>query len=642
MMINEKRYTWTNAVLLCLLAIMPVLLLAQIRVVDSLENELNNPQLSDADRIANMLARAEAYRQVDIVKAQKQGEETLQAAQKHGEPALTFKALMSLGVTLISSLEYSLALEHFIKAANICDAYASEDIWKKRKAQALINIGGVHWAEGEFQKAKEYLQSSIAILQTINEPIVLADNLVALGTIAENLGQLDEGLDFLNQAIPIYRQQNNSKGLAGAYSFIGDIYLKKKDGQKALYYKNKNLDILKSLDSPVSLLKAYAGVGIAHLELNNPYQAKPNLLTAARLAEKAGDKETLSVICRQLAKCYELVGAPDSAIHYWKNYEQHIKAIYDKEKARQRQELELKFHIQQEKQENALMKQTAEAAQLRSKVLIYTNIFFVILAALIVWFLARIRYKNKQLALLNQQMQDANEELRQISTEKKFLATLLAHDLRHPLTLIQLSLFELQSANNSQKATLLKEMEEAANNIEEMSRRIMDVENMDQGASLSIEMRAVNAWDVLCKTKAEFEGYATKKHIAVVLAMPAESNKPLLAKADPYFLTRIINNLLSNAIKYAPDGTTVTLKAQKEANSIQFLVIDQGPGLDQADQAKVFQQMPKLKPKASHGESSMGYGLFIAKRYVEAMGGRIAVNSDLNKGSTFIVELPQA
>lgn len=640
-MINEKLHKWVKRLLITVFALYPAIMPAQLRVVDSLEDELNKPGLSQADRIATMLAGAEAYRQVDIEKAKQLGVKTLEAAKKYKDPQLEFKALMSLGVTLISSLEYSQALEYFIHAANICDTYQSDPAWRKRKAQALINMGGVYWSDGEFPKAKEYIQSSNAILKTLDEPVVFADNLVALGTIAEHLNELDEGLGYLTQAVEIYRQQNSQKGLAGAYSFIGDIYLEKKDSNKALHYKNLSLSIRKSLDSPRDLLKAYAGVGEAHLNLNNAAAAKPYLLKAASLAENTRDIESQNAIYRQLAECYERIAQPDSAIFYWKAYEQHIQDNYDKEKAKQLQKLENQYQTQQKKQEYALMKQKAESAQFRNTVLIFTNIFFAVLVALIVWFLTRIRYKNKQLAVLNQQLQEANEELLQTSTEKKFLTTLLAHDLRHPLTLIQLNLHELKTSGVSQSSDLLNEMETAVNKIEEMSRRIMDVENMGQGVSLSIELGAVNAFDTLCKSKAEFEPYAAKKHIAITLQSLSEGQSPLV-KADPYFLNRVINNLLSNAIKYAPDHTVVNLDVKKEADRIQFLVADHGPGLDKIDQAKVFQQSQQLKPKALHGEYSMGYGLFIAKRYVEAMGGSIMLNSLPGKGSTFIVELPAA
>ncbi|MHB0938697.1 MAG: sensor histidine kinase [Armatimonadota bacterium] len=113
-----------------------------------------------------------------------------------------------------------------------------------------------------------------------------------------------------------------------------------------------------------------------------------------------------------------------------------------------------------------------------------------------------------------------------------------------------------------------------------------------------------------------------------------------LVSADQDRLERILMNLLSNALKYSPPDTPVTLSAQATGDEVMVSVTDQGPGIPPEDQAHLFQQF--YRAKGTRKTEGIGLGLFITRLLVEAHGGRIRVESEVGKGSTFIFTLPVA
>ncbi len=117
--------------------------------------------------------------------------------------------------------------------------------------------------------------------------------------------------------------------------------------------------------------------------------------------------------------------------------------------------------------------------------------------------------------------------------------------------------------------------------------------------------------------------------------------QPSFAQLDRVAFGVVLDNLLSNAVKYSPRGSTVHLSLEREQGELVCRVCDQGPGIDEQDQERLFQPGVRLSAQPTEGESSTGYGLSIAKKIVGRFGGRIWCESYLGQGATFCVSLPE-
>ena len=109
---------------------------------------------------------------------------------------------------------------------------------------------------------------------------------------------------------------------------------------------------------------------------------------------------------------------------------------------------------------------------------------------------------------------------------------------------------------------------------------------------------------------------------------------------DPDRIGQAIDNLVSNAIKYSPHGSIVHVTLAQKDNEAQISVQDEGPGLSEEDQSKLFGAFQKLSATPTDGEKSTGLGLSIVKKIVEAHNGSVEVWSQLGSGSTFSFTIP--
>ena len=109
---------------------------------------------------------------------------------------------------------------------------------------------------------------------------------------------------------------------------------------------------------------------------------------------------------------------------------------------------------------------------------------------------------------------------------------------------------------------------------------------------------------------------------------------------DRVAMLSVLDNLVSNAIKYSPLGKQVRVGVGNGSAGVVCEVRDEGPGLSQEDQARLFQKGVRLTPRPTAGESSTGYGLAVAKDLMAKLGGEIWCESELGQGARFFIRLP--
>jgi signal transduction histidine kinase len=133
-----------------------------------------------------------------------------------------------------------------------------------------------------------------------------------------------------------------------------------------------------------------------------------------------------------------------------------------------------------------------------------------------------------------------------------------------------------------------------------------------------------------------YESMANNKDLRFV----CEQSGSAVVWADRIALAAVLDNLFSNSVKYSPPGKEIRVRFRSEAGQVVCTVEDEGPGLSVEDQARLFQQGVRLSSIPTGGETSTGFGLYIAKRLVERMGGAIWCDAAPGQGSRFSFRLP--
>ena len=130
------------------------------------------------------------------------------------------------------------------------------------------------------------------------------------------------------------------------------------------------------------------------------------------------------------------------------------------------------------------------------------------------------------------------------------------------------------------------------------------------------------------------EATAHPRRVKIVL----QPSGPVPARGDPRSIIQILVNLVGNAVRHSPRGATVTLSFESAGGYARAHVSDQGPGIDPADQQRIFERFERVKG----GEGGTGLGLAIARRLAHSMGGDILLDSAPGRGSRFTLSLPSA
>lgn len=225
---------------------------------------------------------------------------------------------------------------------------------------------------------------------------------------------------------------------------------------------------------------------------------------------------------------------------------------------------------------------------------------------------------------------------RQREEELSFMAG-VAHDLRNPLTALSVAVQTLalqQGVPSEEKLRKTVELlQRQIGRLDRIVSDLLDAARIEAGRfELRFEPRDVRA---LARESAELFRTVSAIH-TVEVVVPDE---PVVIQCDPVRVEQVLNNLLSNAIKYSPRGGPVTVTVAREGNEAVVAVTDRGIGIPPEEVPHIFDPFRRAV-SAREAIPGVGLGLAVARRIVEAHGGRIEVDSTPGVGSTFRVRLP--
>jgi len=234
------------------------------------------------------------------------------------------------------------------------------------------------------------------------------------------------------------------------------------------------------------------------------------------------------------------------------------------------------------------------------------------------------------------------QHIQEVNKSKSDFISLVTHELRLPMTSIKgyadLLNSGMAGALNDQQMQFLSVIRRNLTRMSDLIRDLGDINRMDSGR-MKFEAQKFDiqdtVHDVAENLREAISGRNQTLTIEMTEALPA-------VYADPTRVSQILTNLLSNANKYSPDGRGITIRVKQNGDFLQISVIDNGIGISQEDQARLFTQFFRAESQEVRQQQGWGLGLSIVKRMVEAQGGGIEFESTVGEGSTFSFTLPLA
>ncbi len=244
-----------------------------------------------------------------------------------------------------------------------------------------------------------------------------------------------------------------------------------------------------------------------------------------------------------------------------------------------------------------------------------------------------------QNARLFHEIEDKGRQLEIASKHKSQFLANMSHELRTPLNAIlgytELILDSIYGEAPEKMRSVLERVQTNGKHLLGLINDVLDLSKIEAG-QLTLALSDYSLADLVQGVYVAVEPLATQKNLA--LTTNVASGLPV-GRGDERRLAQVLLNLVGNAIKFTETGE-VAIEASCANGSFSVAVRDSGPGIAAADQAKIFEEFQQVDNTPTRQKGGTGLGLAISKRIVELHGGRIVVDSELGKGSTFTIKLP--
>ncbi len=240
------------------------------------------------------------------------------------------------------------------------------------------------------------------------------------------------------------------------------------------------------------------------------------------------------------------------------------------------------------------------------------------------------------------ELEKANAELRELDRLKSEFVSTVSHELRTPLNIIighaEILQDELFGPLNDRQKRYVDNILHSARHLLELVENILDLSRIESG-KLELNLQPFDVAQAVDEVRALLDPLAERKDIRVVVRIDPDLKQIV---ADRLRFKQILYNLMSNAVKFTPNGGRVDVTVERLPNEwVQIVVRDTGIGIPQEHLETIFERFRQLDSSFSREWEGTGLGLALTREFVRLHGGKIEVQSQVGKGSTFTVLLPQ-
>lgn len=519
--------------------------------------------------------------------------------------------------------------------------------------RTLGNLATIVKNDGDLELAKKYYFQAIDIAREIGDDVLASQLGNNLAGIYFNKNQLDSALILYEKAVEVNKAGNDEYFTSLSLSNIGKVYNAKKKFEIAETYLKEGFEVGAKINDTYCMANA-----LNHLSDNYFYQKEyAKAISAANKGlEILGENGEMAIkieLFQCLGNSYEAQGNFELALANQKLYHTFSDSIYNIEKSKQINDLKIKYEVAQKETENQLLKSEKETAQrtIRNRGYIGIGLILALIFA-IGWGTSYYRanklkkthneeltnlvaQKTADLKAANNSLLKMNENLEQANYELRTFNFIASHDIKEPIRNIgnyaglvfkklpndlKLSLgeyFKTISSSTSQLYTLIEDFARYTTLSKEESIEKSEVDLNELVNSIE---------NLLTETIEKQNGKIINNGLPII-------------KTNSSLLYTSLKNLIENGLKFNEStNPIVEISYNITSTHHEIRVQDNGIGVDEAFQDKIFEMFKRLHNRGEYEGS--GIGLAIVKLCTEKLNGNIEIKSKENGGSEFILSLP--
>lgn len=589
---------------------------------------------------------------------------------------------------------------YLTKALQITDLVDEERL----TAKVHFDLGNLYNRKGYTHVALEHLQKAIDFYEQYNDSMFLVYNYNAIAGTYQSIGDFEKSTYYFKQAISIDLARNDVNLLTNLYNNLGVTYWKlEKNYDTARYFLNKAIATIPPVqDSVMYELVFKLNLGGLEVDAGNYQEALRLLLEVSKLDLPYQDNYKVSALLINLGVAYKDNNRLDSARYYiqkglnlaesveandnmlnayqglyeldsiqgefnsaLKNYKlrEKIKDSIASESVKNRiAELEI-IHKTEKKEnenrqlsrENELQSNVIQKQHTINTIIIIAVVFLLVFIYLLLQNRQKLNHANIVLEQKNHEIIEKNEIIhtknRDLEIQKDVLLelnktkdkffTIVAHDLKNPFNslmgLLDILEDDFQQISDDRKLEIIKRLHKSSRNTYNMLVNLLDWAQSQRGY-ITAELQPVSPHKIAASSIEFLKQRAQDKEHKIENKIDEKHQ----VVADPHLLQTIMINMVNNAIKFTHRGGHIQISSKATGNKVTLAISDNGIGMDQAKMEELFKIDAKSSHEGTENETGTGLGLIMCAEFIKLMNGKISVNSETGKGSTFYIELPKA
>ncbi|MFY0607762.1 MAG: tetratricopeptide repeat protein [Cyclobacteriaceae bacterium] len=523
------------------------------------------------------------------------------------------EALNNAAFVFWNNNHYAKAAEYYELSHELNQKVANEN------GMAMINnnLGMLYSDLGEYEKSLDNFNKTLAARRAGKEPIGVISALINIGVVLNNLGRYDESIVHLLEALDISRELYDKHQMRSVYGMLSETYEKQGDIVKSLQY----FELYKTFHEEIQRSEVK--------ELNQELQQER---IEKELAEAEKAKQENELLKRQLELLEQQIKLAEIDSINQTLYSSLTRKEVELELLERDKEL-IDLEAKSRKIEN-------EKLQNESTYLKIGFLVFFIASAIIVLLISininKTKKHNKALAQKNEAIEKQRAELELANHTKDRIFSILAHDLRSPMTSLQ---GFLKYIDHIDVSTRLKEAFKSVQS--QLTNNSSLLENLLLWSRTQLDNSPPQVKDVCVSQVIEdtfrlLGEQADKKNISLNSSISKEDS--ITSDADSIMI--VVRNVVQNAIKFTREGGSIDIDFSSDDQWKRINIQDSGIGMDQEKINSLFDIKTNRTSKGTKDETGSGLGMILCKELMERINAVIEVTSEVGKGSLVSLKFP--
>jgi signal transduction histidine kinase len=543
----------------------------------------------------------------------------IQLLMKYPNDRFLAQAYNSLGATSNAKGDYPAALSWYLKSLALY-----EKLGKKRTVADLIyNISVVYYATKNYDKAHEYTSRALVEYTLRGEKLFVAMAQNQLGNIAYDQYQYDTALVYYERALKVMEDLKDLSYAVESLTGIGNVYSETKNYDKAVLYHERALKAARETGDESWIANSLMNLGRDYRYTNNANRSEAMLKEAVALSEKTGAKKISCDAYLALAELYESRRNYKEALKYENLYAAWKDSLYNEENATLINDLNTKYENEKKEKSIALLNAKLSDEQKSQELLqakvsekntiigsVIGGTILVLISGFLFYSRQRLRQKNKFQEELNEQQKNtAGTIIQMLEDERNRIARELHDGVGTYISTLKINLQVLEHNIADEKLNPYKNnsalLDKTSEELRKITKGLSSEALQEKGLAPALHelVNSIPASDTL---QVQFLTDETDHRFDALL----ETN---------YY--RVAQELINNSMKHSR-ASKISLQLIDHDTDLLLMLEDNGIGFDME-------------------QSTMGMGLKNIRNRIGFLGGTFKIESILEKGSTFIIEVPK-